>query len=138
MTFVFERLLGATAILSILYLSLSIYAVMKLVWLQATSSPGLNTRKLFVMTCLLTSILRFMSFGSMAILDLQRVNFSVASGGTIHDDDSKGENEVFFEKSSIVLFDLPDFCIISSYILLIVVWAEAFLKVILLIKQINF
>lgn len=36
--------------------------------------------------------------------------------------------EEFFQKAELVLFDLPDFCCISAYVLLLVVWSEAYLK----------
>ena len=36
--------------------------------------------------------------------------------------------EIFFNCAFLVLFDFPDFCCISAYMLLIVVWAEAYLK----------
>lgn len=90
---------------------------------------GLNTRKLFVMTCLLTSFLRFLSFSSMAFLDFQQIEFKLSSTSKTVDDDDPANNSEFFEKALLVLFDFPDFCCVSAYVLLIVVWAEAFLKV---------
>ncbi len=82
------------------------------------------------MTLLLVAVLRFMSFGSMALLDLNSVDFKLHSASDA-DDDSKDNSatKVFFEKALVVLFDFPDFCCISAYVLLIVVWAEAYLKV---------
>ena len=121
MAFVFEGLVGATLTLTILYFLLFVYTGKRLIWLQSNSSSGLNTRKLFVMTCMLTSALRVMSFGSMAMLDLGRVDFEVES------DDVSGTGD-FFEKSSLVLFNFPDFCCISAYVLLLVIWAETYLK----------
>lgn len=126
MAFVFEGLLGATLTLTVVYFLLMFFAGRKLLWLQVQSSTGLNTRKLFVATCLLTSALRFMSFGSMAMLDLGRVHFE-EDNGTGHDDDGSGTGN-FFEKASLVLFDFPDFCCVSGYVLLIVIWAETYLK----------
>eukprot|EP01038_Epipyxis_sp_PR26KG_P009630 gene9630-12966_t len=129
MVFIFEDLTIATIALACMYVCLSFYVGKKLLWLQNTGgTPDLNTRKLFVMTCLLTSILRFMSFASMAVLDLNRVHYSVHSSGPQQKDDDSSRNEQFFEKSLLVLFDFPDFCCISAYILLMVVWGEAYLK----------
>lgn len=130
MAFVFEGLLGATITLSILYMMLMLYVGRKLIWLQSNSSSGLNTKKLFVMTCLLTAALRFMSFGSMALLDLGKVGFHMPSSGSVleKDDDHGPGNQDFFEKATLVLFDFPDFCCISAYVLLLVIWAEAYLK----------
>lgn len=128
MAFVFEGLVGATLTLTILYFLLFIYTGKRLIWLQSNSSSGLNTRKLFVMTCMLTSALRVMSFGSMAMLDLGRVDFQVdSSADGFESDDASGTGD-FFEKSSLVLFNFPDFCCISAYVLLLVIWAESYLK----------
>lgn len=128
MAFVFEGLVGATLTLTVLYLLLLIFAGKKLLWLQSNSSAGLNTRKLFVMTSMLTAGLRVMSFGSMAMLDLGRVDFQVKStSDNFGTDDSSGDGD-FFEKASLVLFNFPDFCCISAYVLLLVIWAETYLK----------
>lgn len=46
------------------------------------------------------------------------------------DDDNKiitssnGSTHDFIDKASLVLFDFPDFCCISAYVLLLVVWSE--------------
>ncbi len=127
--FVFQGLLGASFSLAAIYLLLALYTFKKLLWLQSNSTDGLNTRKLFVMTCLLTSVLRFMSFGSMAVLDLNDIHFRLHSAGEVDDDMGNSSTKQFFEKALLVLFDFPDFCCISAYVLLIVVWAEAYLKV---------
>ena len=82
----------------------------------------MNTRKLFVMTCFVTIVLRFMSFISMLGL-----NYSLRNDTniiTISDDDSINSNSKFLDKAALVLFDFPDFCCISAYVLLLVVWAE--------------
>jgi hypothetical protein len=77
---------------------------------------------------MLTSALRVMSFGSMAMLDLGRVDFQVEQSANVFDaDDASGTGE-FFEKASLVLFNFPDFCCVSAYVLLLVVWAETYLK----------
>jgi len=134
MSFIFEGLLGASICLAVIYLFLAIYIYSRLIWLQKYSAQGLNTRKLFVMTCLLTAILRCMSFSSMVVLDLARIHFKVESTGSrsdssngLGDDDSTG-NANFFEKALIVLFDFPDFSCVSAYILLFVIWAETYLE----------
>ena len=38
------------------------------------------------------------------------------------------EVEDFYYKASLVQFDLPDFCFVSAYVLLLIVWAEAILQ----------
>jgi hypothetical protein len=45
----------------------------------------------------------------------------------ISDDDNvinKDKNSQFLDKAALVLFDFPDFCGVSAYVLLLVVWAE--------------
>jgi hypothetical protein len=129
MAFIFEGLLGCSITLATLYAILSVYTYHRLQWLQSHSSKGLNTRKLFVMTLLLTSILRTMSFLSMSLLDLAEVDYHINSkpDSNRHLDDD-GSKRDFFEKSTLVLFDFPDFAVLSAYVLLIIVWAEAYLK----------
>lgn len=41
--------------------------------------------------------------------------------------------DAFFEKATLVLLDIPDWCCISAYVLLTVVCAEALLQVMMLI-----
>lgn len=133
MAFVFEGLLGSTVTLAILYFFLSIFLYYKLFWLQTHSTEGLNTRKLFAMSCLLTAILRCMSFSSMVILYIGRVDFAFNTDNLTPTDNSNDDNRSadtysFFEKSLIVLFDFPDFSYISGYVLLLIIWAETYLK----------
>jgi hypothetical protein len=84
-------------------------------------STSLNTRKVFVMSCLLSTFLRFLSFGTMS--GLNYFDYQVKTQNT----DGGSSTSRFFDKAALVLFDLPDFCFISAYILLLVVWAEAIL-----------
>lgn len=125
---IIEGLVGATLILSVLYLGMSIYASRKLYYLHQ-ASPKLNTRKMFVMSCLLTCVLRFMSFASMTALNYDKFDSTIFSAEGIEDDDKDGSRtSEFFDKASLVLFDFPDFCCISAYVLLLVVWGEAYLQ----------
>lgn len=135
MGFIFEGLIEATLTLSGMYLILSIFTYYKLSYLQRNtlSTSGLTLQKLFVMTCLLTCILRFMSFASMSLLYLGRVKFKIDNTGSFDSnddftDDDKYSNHTFLEKAILVLFDFPDFCFVSAYVLLFVVWAETYLK----------
>jgi hypothetical protein len=126
---VFEGLTGASVTLASIYCAVAIYTTNQLVWLHKNSATGLNTRKLFVMTCLLTAVLRVMSFASMAILDLANEDFHVnPSGNNVANDDDDGDTSDFFNGAFLILFDFPDFCGISAYMLLILVWAESYLR----------
>lgn len=111
---------AAPVILAALYLFLAMYSGQRLLWLH-TMSPSLNTRKMFAMNCFLTCVLRVMSFTSIAVLK----GFNYGN----NDDDNESASQAFFEKSLIVLFDFPDFSIISAYVLLAIVWSDAFIQV---------
>mmetsp|Transcript_14113 Transcript_14113/g.13645 ORF Transcript_14113/g.13645 Transcript_14113/m.13645 type:complete len:459 (+) Transcript_14113:474-1850(+) len=127
MTLVFENdLVAPTLTLTIAYLLLSIYACKRLIALHR-SAPDMNTRKLFVMTCLLTTILRLMTFGSMTVFNYCEFHLKVPTNiEPTHDDGPT--TDAFFEKATLVLLDVPDWCCISAYVLLIVVCAEALLQ----------
>ncbi len=118
-SFIFEGLTTVSWALSAIYFLLALYAYRKLHWLHIFTSSGLNTKKLFVMNLLLMTTLRFLSFLSMAILDLDDIDADVSAYSSTN---------TFFQKAELVLFDFPDFCCISAYVLLNVVWAESFLK----------
>lgn len=124
MAIVLENLVIPTFILAIIYFLLTVYGFRKLLSLHNGVSQ-INTRKLFVMSCLLSSMIRFLSFSSMSALNYFKFNVKIDTSGST--DDSRGISE-FYEKASLVLFDLPDFNIMSAYVLLLVVWAEAILQ----------
>lgn len=130
MSIIIDGLINTTIILGILYLIMSIAAMRKLFVLHKLDS-SLTTHKLFVMSCFITCILRFMSFITISTLNLMK--FSIKTYGdpggskTIdygtHD---ATQTQIFYDKACVVLFDFPDFPCISAYILLSVIWAEAF------------
>jgi hypothetical protein len=141
--FIFSGLSIVCLCLAFLYCLLGVYVYRKLLWLQAKTSDIMDTRKLFVMTCLLIAVLRVMSFASMASIDFAVVGMEdqTASDGLLQglsQSSSRDTSTVthglryndnaFFEKAMLVLFDFPQFCCISAYVLLIVLWAEAFVK----------
>ncbi|GMH77303.1 hypothetical protein TrLO_g11892 [Triparma laevis f. longispina] len=113
-----------------LYLLMQIFVQRKLRFLQARS-PELDTKKLFVMSVWLACVVRVMSFvglGALQIANVQ-VNYSMDNGeGSGDDDDVVDQNQAFYDKAVIVLFDLPDYIIVSTYVLMILVWAECFLE----------
>lgn len=126
---VFEGLTAASITLAAIYFAVAVHTIRQLRWLHWNSPTGLNTRKLFVMTCLLTAVLRVMSFSSMAFLDFANQNFHLnPMSNPTNDDDDGGENNDFFNGAFLILFDFPDFCGISAYMLLILVWAESYLR----------
>lgn len=126
MKIIVEGLVIPSLILAFIYLLLSLYGIRGLLLLNKVTH-GLNTKKLFVMNCLLASFLRFLSFLSMAIFNYLEISISLEPG-TSGTDEDQSKLEQFFYKASIVQFDLPDFCFVSAYVLLLVVWAEAILQ----------
>lgn len=146
---VFDGIVFASVFLAIIYLLLLFFVarqlyivhsedIEKLILIYAQNPrvvnrndlpSTLNTKKLFIMTCLLSCLLRFMSFSSMAVCELSAIKYSEVMNGQGNFDDSTTGTSDFYKKAMLVLFDFPDFCIISAYLLLIVVWAEAYLQV---------
>lgn len=126
---VFEGLTAASISLAAIYFAVAVHTTRQLRWLHWNSPTGLNTRKLFVMTCLLTAVLRVMSFSTMAFLDFADDNFHLNpfKDQTSTDDDDEVNND-FFNGAFLILFDFPDFCGISAYMLIILVWAESYLR----------
>lgn len=150
----FDNISYSSLILSFSYCLLSVYTFTRLSWLQSHAPKGLSTSKLFVMTLLLVSSLRFMSFLSLFLLtwadkwtEVTNLTASASSFGnlsifmsffnasipilstsnTISSLNTNDTLSIFFEKSLIVLFDFPDFSVLSAYFLLFIVWCDAFL-----------
>ena len=117
--FVFEGLSDATLSLRLIYFLLSIGIARRLKILHQ-GAPDLNTRKLFVMSCLLSAILRTLSFTTMTVFAYYGYSLSYTG-------DSTSSSVTFFEKAILVLFNFPDFCFVSAYILLLLAWAESYL-----------
>ena len=120
----------ATISLSCIYFCLAALGGQKLIWLHGKSRE-LNTRKLFVMSCFLTCILRCMSFFSISLFYLGKISVKSSEGN--RNNYNSNEDEDFFNKAAVVLFDFPDFPCISAYMLLALLWAEAFFQVTLTI-----
>eukprot|EP00903_Cladosiphon_okamuranus_P010105 g9570.t1 len=112
--------------MSLLYGATSLHALGKLRSLHGRSR-SLDTKKLFAMSVLLLCLTRTMGFATIGALNMQSVEFE--SGGSNSRRSWRNDpDERFYEKAMMVLFDLPDFMIVSAYTLLAVVWAEAFLQ----------
>jgi len=110
-----------TLLLALVYSLLALHTARRLVWLEANATRSdikVNTKKLFVVACLVVTVLRVVSFTSITLLNSH--NFTLDAG-----DDSATS---LSDKIEMVLFDLPDFFCVSAYVLLLVVWAEAYLK----------
>ncbi|CAN0201834.1 unnamed protein product, partial [Discosporangium mesarthrocarpum] len=124
-----QTLLGqlgaAPVLLSLLYLATLFHAIAKLRMLHRLS-PSLDSKKLFAMSVLLSCLMRTMGFVTIGVLNIQSIR--IGGGGDSDDPRPEDPDQRFYEKTMMVLFDLPDFIIVSAYTLLAVVWAEAFLQ----------
>ncbi|CAM9193138.1 unnamed protein product [Ascophyllum nodosum] len=121
----FAQLGAAPVMLSLLYGATFLHALGKLRMLHR-SSRSLGAKKLFTMSILLSCLTRTMGFVTIGALNLQSVRF--ADEGSPKSSWRDDAEERFYERTIMVLFDLPDFMIISAYTLLAVVWAEAYLQ----------
>lgn len=70
-----------------------------------------------------------MSFISISIFNVGNFDILKKLAGSDDVGDDNEDSSVFFDKALIVLFDFPDFSIISAYMLVGVAWAEAYLQV---------
>lgn len=113
-------LISSPLILAVLYLVVLIYSLKTT--LRTTSAGALlSLRSLFGLSCCLCALLRFIAFTSLGLINLYAHT----------DDDGIARDSPdwdFFEKALLVLFDLPDFVISSAYLLLVLKWAEYFLR----------
>ena len=115
---------GTTLFLAIVYLLLALLTTQRLLWLEANATRAdiqVNTKKLFVVACLVVTVLRVVSFSSITALNSRYFTLEPQ-------DDGAQTLRHLTDKINIVLFDLPDFFCVSAYVLLLVVWAEAYLK----------
>ena len=116
------------SILIVLYSAVAGIAAVRLKRLHR-KSPQMNICKLYVMSCFLCCLLRVLSFASLMAMILNNIEFSrVHDGDDNLEQDDTGDSD-FFNKALLVLFDFPDYSIVSAYVLLTVVWAESFLQV---------
>ncbi|CAM9683959.1 unnamed protein product [Ectocarpus sp. 12 AP-2014] len=120
----FAQLGAAPLIMSLLYGATFLHALGKLRMLHG-KSRSLDTKKLFAMSVLLLCLTRTMGFMTIGALNMRSVGGGGSSSRRSWQNDA---DERFYEKTMLVLFDLPDFMIVSAYSLLAVVWAEAFLQ----------
>jgi len=96
---------------------------------------GLDTKLLFVMSMCTACAMRLMCFVGFSLLDAGRVGASRrqqrdmplggGAGGAEFSHDENSDFE-FYARAVVLLFDLPDFVLVSTYVLLLMVWTECF------------
>lgn len=116
----------APLVLALLFLGLLVHVSRAIAELRRQSlahSSSLSLRKLFLLSCLVSSVLRVVAFLSLGVINLNSKPSTTATDLPSSDPYTRN----FFEKGELVLFDLPDFCFVSAYLLLLIKWADAFL-----------
>ena len=96
------------------------------------SSKGLRWSiiQLLVLSIALGSIFRCMSFSTLCILDFQQASRTAAARSDSKWKFSESATDLsFYNKVVAVLFNMPDYLFVSSYVLLLIVWAESFQSV---------
>mmetsp|Transcript_5154 Transcript_5154/g.6829 ORF Transcript_5154/g.6829 Transcript_5154/m.6829 type:complete len:358 (+) Transcript_5154:116-1189(+) len=134
-TITLDSLAVCLLISSVLYLFCLILARRKLLALNKNNPYDLNTQKLLVVSVATVCILRIMSFIGVALMDVANVRAHYAlqpTGYHIHTNSTIAEprdkNQSFYDSSMTVLFDLPNAIVVSTYVLLTLVWVECFLQ----------
>lgn len=98
---------------------------------RPTSDPSWSTKKLLVLSAGLASFLRILSFIGVAALNVANVkaHYSIhrmVGGGPSPSQQDK--NQGFYDGTLTVMWDLPNCIVVSTYVLLTIVWAECFME----------
>lgn len=116
----FDALTVALLIACILYSFCFILSMRKLVALVRIR-PEMSTKMLLVLSVALVSLVRIMTLILVAAMNVAnvRAHYSLQPSS---------KNQGFYDKAMTVLFDLPNCIVVSTYVLLTLVWAECFLE----------
>ena len=99
----------------------------------ARSDPTFDIKKLLVLSAGTVCFLRIMSFVGVIAMDVANVRAhytlnpasrSTSASSTKDASEPIERNQSFYDSSMTVLFDLPNAIVISTYVLLTLVWAE--------------
>lgn len=141
-TVTFDNLTIALLVASILYTFCLIMAKRKLDSLHQIR-PQLSTKKLLLMSVAVVCAVRIMTILGVAGMNIAnvRAHYSLQPINSNHhhdehnehehehdNDDAVDQNQAFYDKAMTVLFDLPNCVVVSTYVLLTLVWAECFLE----------
>lgn len=110
--------------LGVIYLCTSVLIVQRVPAAFHNSRSGLDTKKLFVLSVLVTCLLRTASFVGIGTVAYKSEELNDDSTSA---DDGDG-NRQLYRMTILVMFDLPDFIILSAYMLLGLVWGETLLR----------
>mmetsp|Transcript_9701 Transcript_9701/g.14701 ORF Transcript_9701/g.14701 Transcript_9701/m.14701 type:complete len:354 (+) Transcript_9701:82-1143(+) len=124
--FVVSLLLASLLFLFCLVLAKRKYSFLKRV------NPKFDLKKLLILSAATVCFLRVMSFIGVIAMDLAnvRAHYSLKPASSHAERDTANnvhpieKNQAFYDSSMTVLFDLPNAIVISTYVLLTLVWAE--------------
>ena len=116
---------------SLLFLFCLVLAHRKYTFLKRVN-PNFDLKKLLILSAATVCFLRVMSFIGVIAMDLAnvRAHYSLKPAShnerdtTNHNIHPIEKNQAFYDSSMTVLFDLPNAIVISTYVLLTLVWAE--------------
>jgi len=133
-TVTLDFLTVALLLSSVLYMFCLVLATRKLAFLNRVSGRELSTKKLLVLSVGLVCAIRIMSFIGVAAMDIAnvRAHYSLKPTSTTDRDRSStarmDRNQKFYDAAFTVMFDLPNVVVVSTFVLLTLVWAECFLQ----------
>mmetsp|Transcript_40877 Transcript_40877/g.57492 ORF Transcript_40877/g.57492 Transcript_40877/m.57492 type:complete len:237 (+) Transcript_40877:76-786(+) len=110
----------------ILYSWLFVVSSRKL-WNLHCRQPRLTTQKLLLLSVWTVCLIRIMTISGVAAMNAENVRAHYS----LEPNSSRAKmtpQQEFYDKAMTVLFDLPNSMVVSTYILLILVWAECFLE----------
>ena len=118
----------------LLYLFTLVLSKRKYTFLHRANA-SFDTKKLLVLSSGTACFLRIMSFVGVVAMDIAnvRAHYSLKPISIHHGDDrgeqhqqhaSEDRHQSFYDSSMAVLFDLPNAVVVSTYVLLTLVWAE--------------
>lgn len=114
---------------SLLFAFCIVLAKRKYFFLRRLSGPQLDTKKLLILSAATACFLRIMSFVGVIAMDIANVRAHYSLAPVSHRSEEGQQtiiekNQNFYDSAMTVLFDLPNAIVISTYVLLTLVWAE--------------
>lgn len=127
-TVTLDILTVALLISSVLYCFCFIFASRRLCVLHRMR-PEMSTKKLLVCSVGLICLVRIMTILGVAAMNVANVRAHYSLQPSHYRDKNRAVNkhQDFYDDAMTVLFDLPNSIVVSTYVLLTLVWAECFL-----------
>eukprot|EP00550_Attheya_septentrionalis_P007757 CAMPEP_0198282012 /NCGR_PEP_ID=MMETSP1449-20131203/1888_1 /TAXON_ID=420275 /ORGANISM="Attheya septentrionalis, Strain CCMP2084" /LENGTH=363 /DNA_ID=CAMNT_0043978081 /DNA_START=236 /DNA_END=1327 /DNA_ORIENTATION=+ len=130
-TFTFDVLTVVLLLSSVLYGFCFILAKRRLSVLHRIH-PEMGTKKLLVLSVALVCLVRIMTFIGVAAMNIAnvRAHYTLKPDTDTHNggDNEDTLHQAFYDDAMTVLFDLPNCIVVSTYVLLTLVWAECFVQ----------